>query len=103
MNAMSGGGSMTLMPSPVFQFDKPFTGLAKPSASHLPMMDMDEGPGQPGGFYRNMQSLADGRPPVGDWPLQSIPGSVIGHLFPNSTEMQVGLCWALAYIMASNK
>lgn len=89
---MSGSGSMTLMPSPVFQFDKPFPGMAKTSASHLPMMDMDEGPGQPGGFYRNMQSLADGRPSVGDWSLPSIPGSVIGHLFPNSTEMQVGLC-----------
>lgn len=76
------------MPSPVFQYNKPFSGLTLPSTSHLQMVDRDNSTGgQAGSFYRSVHPVGNGR--SNEWPLSPIPSSIIGHLFPSAADMQV--------------
>lgn len=76
-----GGNTGSLMPSPVFRYNKPFPGLTTSLSSRLKMAKGDRllG-GQAGSFYHNDESAR---------PLSPLPRSIIGHLLPSAAEMQV--------------
>lgn len=80
-SAVGGNSRISLMPSPVFQYNKPFPGLTASLSSRLKMVEGDRIPGgQAGSFYRNDESAR---------PLSPLPRSIIGHLLPSAAEMQV--------------